>query len=162
VIAPIDEVDAAQVRVGMTARITLDAFGKRTFAGKVRRIAPYVLDREKQARTVDVEVELAATPDVEALLPGYSADVEILLASRDDVLRVPSDAVRDGNVLVVGSDGVLATRGVTTGLANWRHTEIVDGLAAGERIVAAHDEQGVVAGARVTVARTANGDGGKP
>ena len=64
------------------ARITLDAFGKRTFDGRVRRIAPYVTDREKQARTVDVEVEFISPPDDVQLLPGYSADVEILLDTR--------------------------------------------------------------------------------
>ena len=52
--APIDEVDAPGIRVDMPARIALDAFPKRTFMGRVRRIAPYVLDLEKQARTVDV------------------------------------------------------------------------------------------------------------
>ena len=41
----------------MPARITLDAFPASTFAGHVRRIAPYVLGVEKQARTVEVEVE---------------------------------------------------------------------------------------------------------
>jgi HlyD family secretion protein len=163
VTAPIDEVDAGQVRVGMTARITLDAFGKRAFVGTVRRVAPYVLDREKQARTVDVEVAFAAMQDGEALLPGYSADVEIVLAARDDVLRVPTDALRDGTVLVVGADGTVERRAVATGLANWRFTEVVDGLAAGERVVAAAgDAAGVVPGARVTVARAAGGNGGKP
>ena len=56
--APIDEVDAAKVRLGAEVRVTLDAFGDRVFAGRVRRLAPYVLDLEKQARTLEVEVEL--------------------------------------------------------------------------------------------------------
>lgn len=54
--APIDEVDAANVKVGQMARITLDAIKGKSFAGKVKRIAPYVLELEKQARTVEVEV----------------------------------------------------------------------------------------------------------
>ena len=94
--APIDEVDAAQLEVGMPARITLDAFRGRHFAGKVRRIAPYVLDLEKQARTVEVEVEFDRPRDARHLLVGYSADVEIVLATRDDVLRVPTEALLDG------------------------------------------------------------------
>lgn len=151
VIAPIDEVDAAHVRVGMPARITLDAFGRRPFAGRVRRIAPYVLDREKQARTVDVEVVFVDPPADTALLPGYSADVEILLATRDDVLRLPTDCVRDGVVLVVPPDGVLAARRVTTGIANWRFAEVTDGLAAGERVLASFDQPGLAAGVRVVV-----------
>ena len=55
--APIDEVDAANIKVGQGGRITLDAIKGKTFAGKVKRIAPYVLEVEKQARTVEVEVE---------------------------------------------------------------------------------------------------------
>ena len=47
--APIDEVDAPQIRVGMPANISLDAFSNEDFKGKVRRIAPYVLEMEKQA-----------------------------------------------------------------------------------------------------------------
>ena len=52
VTAPIDEVDAAQLKVGMTGRISLDAYRGKHFSGRVRRIAPYVLALEKQARTV--------------------------------------------------------------------------------------------------------------
>jgi HlyD family secretion protein len=151
VTAPIDEVDAARVQVGMAARVTLDAFGKRAFAGRVRRIAPYVLDREKQARTVDVEVEFAEPATDVALLAGYSADVEILLQQHDDAVRVPSEAVRDGTVFVRAADGTLTLRKVGIGLANWRFTEITDGLQPGEVVVLSRDRSGVVDGAEVKV-----------
>lgn len=156
VTAPIDEMDAARVRTGMTARITLDAFGKRSFAGKVRRIAPYVMDREKQARTVDVEVEFAATPADARLLPGYSADVEILIDARTDALRVPTECLREGGVvLVIGANGVLAARTIEPGLANWRFTEVLQGLQQGDRIVGTFDQKGVTDGVTVRVAADA-------
>ncbi|OGS93810.1 MAG: efflux transporter periplasmic adaptor subunit, partial [Gallionellales bacterium RBG_16_56_9] len=85
--APIDEVDAASVKVGQVARITLDAIKGKAFAGKVKRIAPYVLELEKQARTVEVEVEFTEPPNDENLLVGYSADVEIVHETRASVLR---------------------------------------------------------------------------
>jgi len=154
VTAPIDEVDAARVQVGMPARVTLDAFGKRAFAGRVRRIAPYVLDREKQARTVDVEVELAEPATDVALLAGYSADVEILLQQHPDVVRVPTEAVRDDSVFVRAADGTLSLRPVTTGLTNWRFTEITGGLRDGEVIVLSRDRDGVVDGAATTLDAT--------
>ncbi|NVM56783.1 MAG: efflux RND transporter periplasmic adaptor subunit, partial [Desulfobacterales bacterium] len=90
--APIDEVDAPEITPGMRARVSLDAFGDRRFDGKVRRIAPYVLDREKQARTVDVEVEFSNPEDIRQLLAGYSADVEIILDVHRDTLRIPTEA----------------------------------------------------------------------
>lgn len=162
VTAPIDEVDAARVRTGMTARITLDAFGKRAFAGKVRRIAPYVMDREKQARTVDVEVEFVEPPDADAkLLPGYSADVEILIDSHAEVVRVPTECLREGGVVfVIGSDGTLAARTIEPGLANWRFTEVVSGLQQGDRIVGTFDQKGLADGVRVRIANGTNA--GKP
>ncbi|MCX7193304.1 MAG: efflux RND transporter periplasmic adaptor subunit [Proteobacteria bacterium] len=55
--APIDEVDAANIKAGQVARITLDAIKGKSFAGRVKRVAPYVLELEKQARTVEVEVD---------------------------------------------------------------------------------------------------------
>src|SRR3989304_409150 len=75
--APIDEVDAVSIKVGQEGRITLDAIKGKQFPGRVKRIAPYVIDLEKQARTVEVEVEFAELPQAEKLLVGYSADVEI-------------------------------------------------------------------------------------
>ncbi|MDJ0806700.1 MAG: efflux RND transporter periplasmic adaptor subunit, partial [Gammaproteobacteria bacterium] len=95
--APIDEVDAPGIRVGMPARIALDAFSEREFTGQVRRIAPYVLDLEKQARTVDVEVDFDVPEDCDCLLPGYSADIEIILDQREAVLRIPTEAILEGN-----------------------------------------------------------------
>lgn len=147
--APIDEVDASSVRVGMEARITMDAFSGRTFAGRVRRIADYVLDREKQARTVDVEVEFVDPKDLHGLLPGYSADAEVILQRRKNVLWVPAEAVSsDHKVFVFHSKtGRLEERSVKTGIANWESVEIESGLKEGERIVLSIDRKGVRDGA---------------
>jgi HlyD family secretion protein len=101
VIAPIDEVDVAGIQVGMPVRITTDAHGKRIFQGQVRRVADYVLDVEKQARTVDVEVSFADPADFASLLAGYSADIEVIIDRREDVVRVSTEAVMtDGTVYV--------------------------------------------------------------
>ncbi|MBK1618059.1 efflux transporter periplasmic adaptor subunit [Lamprobacter modestohalophilus] len=147
--APIDEVDAAKVRLGLDARVTLDAFGDQALAGTVRRLAPYVLDQEKQARTVEVEVVIAEPPADRALLAGYSADVEIIIDRHEDVLRIPTAAIRAGepaSVLLL-ADGVLAERALETGLSNWEQTEVVSGLSAGEQVVLSLGREGVEAGA---------------
>jgi HlyD family secretion protein len=145
--APIDEVDATAIRTGMEARITLDAFPKTNFKGLVRRIAPYVLEVEKQARTVEVETVFADPPGNEDLLPGYSADVEIVLDVRGDVLRVPTEAVLEGNrVLVCRADGLIEERIIEQGLSNWQFTEVVSGLEPGELVVTSVDREGVKPG----------------
>jgi HlyD family secretion protein len=146
--APIDEVDAPRVKEGLPARISLDAFPGKKFPGHVRRVAPYVLDREKQARTVEIEAEFE-NPEGTGLLTGYSADVEVVLAERADALRVPSSVILPDHKVYVfdAATGKLATRPVETGVANWEFTEILGGLSAGERVVSSIDRAGVRDGA---------------
>jgi HlyD family secretion protein len=150
--APMDEVDAPKIRVGQPARITIDAYGKRQFEARVRRVAPYVTAVEKQARTVEVEVDFAKPDEIKELLVGYSANVEIVLDVRDNALRVPTAALLEGGkVLVYQADGgVLEERKVKTGIANWEYTEVLEGLQAGDRIAVSLEKEGVKAGARVT------------
>ena len=147
--APIDEIDAPLIRPGMTARIHLDAFSDRSFPGHVRRVAPYVLDLEKQARTVEIEAEFDDPED--GLLPGYSADVEIILESRENVLRVPTTVLRDGTRVFVfdSATGTISEREIVAGLANWEFTEVLSGLNEGDRVVSTVDREGVGDGAVV-------------
>ena len=147
--APIDEVDAAQLKKGLKGRITLDAYRGTHFAGKLRRIAPYVLALEKQARTVEVEVEFDYPGEAKHLLVGYSADIEIVVTGRDDVLRIPTPALMSGNrVLVLTTAGLLEERKIETGLTNWEFTEVKSGLSRGDRVVTSLEREGVKAGAR--------------
>ncbi len=154
--APIDEMDARRVALGQEVRVAVDSHRGEHFAGRLVRVAPYVQDSVEQNRTVEVEAELD-DPDLAAtLLPGTSADVEVILDRRDDVLRIPTAAIaQDAKVLVV-VDGLLEERTITTGLANWRTTEVLEGLHQGELVVIARDSPDIKAGAAV-VAREDSG-----
>jgi len=147
--APIDEVDAAHIKAGQTARITLDAIRGKTFEGRVKRVAPYVLELEKQARTVEVEIDFTEPPTAQNLLAGYSADVEIVHTAHPNVLRIPTQSLLEGKRVLIYQDGLLEERTVTTGLANWEQTEITGGLAEGDKIVLSLDQTGVKAGTKV-------------
>ncbi len=150
--APIDEVDVAAIRTGMPVKISLDAFADKTFVGKVRRVAPYVQDREKQARVVDVEVDFVNADDSNTMLPGYSADIEIILSQRDNALRIPTEAVLEGNkVLVYGADDLLREQTIESGLSNWSFTEVLSGLKAGDKVVISVDRDGVEDGAEARI-----------
>jgi len=150
--APMDEIDAPKIQPGQVVRISFEALPDRVFAGRVKRIAPYITAVEKQARTVEVDVAFDHPEEARGLLVGYSADVEIVLDTREDTLRVPTAALREGQrVLVLGDDGVLSERALKTGLANWDQTEVLEGLAAGERIVTSLEREGVTAGAQAVV-----------
>jgi HlyD family secretion protein len=164
--APIDEVDAPAVRTGQKALITMDAFPDRKFPGFVRRVAPYVLDVEKQARTVEVEAEIESSEgmnsggsgsdqpdsdqpdsDQQILLPGYSADVEIILSKRENVLRVPTQVILDGTRVFVLDGTMLVERTIDTGISSWEFTEVVAGLDEGDLVVLTVDREGVADGA---------------
>jgi len=147
--APMDEVDASRVLPGQTARITMDAFRDREFAGTVRRVADYVLDYEKQARTLAVEVSFDQPDQMERLLAGYSADVEVILQRSEQALRIPTEALFDGDqvLLLDRRTGLLQQQRVRPGLANWDFTEITEGLAVGDWVVTSIDREGVAAGA---------------
>lgn len=146
VTAPIDEVDAPGIRAGMDAEISLDAFPGEIFPATIRRVAPYVMAREKQARTVDIEAEFNQSS--KALLPGFSADVEVLLDINENVLFLPAQAVLDNErVLILNAEGIIEERAIKPGIRNWQVIEIVEGLQESDRVVLSIEREGVVAGA---------------
>ena len=151
--APIDEIDAPDVRSGMKAKITMDAFGEEEFLATVTRVAPYVLDLERQARTVEIE----ATFDnpQQYLLPGYSADVTIIIDTSEETLGLPTQAIMRGDkVYVIGDDNVIENRQLETGLSNWEFTEVLNGLELDDRIVLSVDRTGVKDGAKVEIEKS--------
>lgn len=134
--APIDEVDAARLKVGQSARVLLDAMPGRDFAATVTRIAPYVKELEKQARTVEVEAALTALSTDVPLLIGYSADLEVEVTRATDVLRVAaSSRADDGSVLRLEGDKLVRVV-PRWGVENWNWIEVAEGLAAGDRLAA--------------------------
>jgi len=155
VTAPIDEVDAPKIEVGLEARITLDAFREESFPGAVSRIAPYVMEMAKQARTVDVDVKFSNTDDIKKMLAGYSADVEIILEFRKDTLRIPTEAILDGKrvFLYQPSEEIILERIIEKGISNWAYTEVLSGLKRGDQIVINVDIAGVTDGITVEISQ---------
>ncbi len=149
--APMDEIDAPRIQPGLPVRITLEAMPGTVFEGRVKRVAPYITAVERQARTVAVDVDFVRPEEARGMLVGYSADVEIVLATRADTLRIPTSALREGRRVLVVEGDTLIERELETGVANWAFTEVLSGLAAGERIVTSLERDGVSAGAKVTL-----------
>jgi len=151
VTAPIDEVDAPEIRSGMIARISLDAFGKTFFEATVRRVAPYVLDKEKQARTVEIEVGVLESQRKPNMLPGYSADIEVIIDSHKQVLRIPTEAILEGQKVYVydDEDGSISNQEIKVGLSNWKFSEVLEGLQPGTKVVRTIDRAGLADGVYV-------------
>jgi HlyD family secretion protein len=149
--APIDEIESGAVRVGMPAAVSIDAFPGVRFPGHVSRIADYVLEVEKQARTVEVEVKFVSPPE-RNLLVGYSADIEITPEAKQNAVRVPTQAILQSREVLVYNPQTrkLESRALKTGISNWEFTEVTSGIAPGEQVVLSLDRAGVKAGARAT------------
>ncbi len=133
--APIDEVDAADIQIGDPVVIRLDAFREQKILGTVKRVAPYVQDFAKQARTVDVDVAFNKQV-LPRLLTGYSADIEIVLEKHKNVLYIPTDIIVDNQfVFIVNKGNRIEKKVIKLGLSNWQKTEVISGISDKDNLV---------------------------
>ena len=146
--APMDEVDSGRIAKGQPARLTVDSRPGRSFAARVVEVAPYVVDRLEQNRTVEIEIELDDAAEAASLLPGTSADAEVILSGRDGVLRVPTASLIEGGKVLVLERGRLVEKALQLGLRNWDFTEVTGGLEEGARVVVSLDRPEIKAGAK--------------
>ena len=146
--APMDEVDSGRIQKGQPARLTVDSRPGRSFAARVVEVAPYVVDRLEQNRTVEIEIELDDAAEAASLLPGTSADAEVILSGKDGVLRVPTASLIEGGKVLVLERGRLVEKALQLGLRNWDFTEVTGGLEEGARVVVSLDRPEIKAGAK--------------
>jgi multidrug efflux pump subunit AcrA (membrane-fusion protein) len=144
----------------MPVRVTLDAYPKVVFNGRIDRIAPAVRIDEK-VRVFDVEIRLE-TQGLE-LRSGMTANIEVSGERKEKVLTVPVESVfqRDDKEIVYVKKKVVApapegekkskdgkpdkdawkrffdTREIATGLADNARVEVLSGLKAGEEVALA-------------------------
>jgi HlyD family secretion protein len=85
------EADVGGIKVGQSARFTVDAFAGREFSGTVRQIR---LNSQILQNDVSYNVVIDVDNPDEALLPGMTAFVNIGIDQRTNVLRIPLSALR--------------------------------------------------------------------
>ncbi|HVE69829.1 MAG TPA: efflux RND transporter periplasmic adaptor subunit [Thermoanaerobaculia bacterium] len=157
--AGVNEVDIGKIRVGMPVKVTLDAYPKVAFNGKIDRIAPAVRIDEK-VRVFDVEIRLDAQG--RELRSGMTANIEVIGERKAKVLTVPVESVfkRDDQEVVYVKKAIdpkafaaeakkdekaqkedkdawkkfFDRRVITTGLADNAKVEILAGLKSGEEV----------------------------
>lgn len=155
--APMDEVDSARVAIGQPARVTVDSRPGQHFPARVVEVAPYVVDRVEQNRTVEIELELDDDAAAASLLPGTSADAEVILSSHDGVLRVPTSALLEGGRVLALEKDRLVEHALRLGVRNWDFTEVTGGLAEGALVVVSLDRPEIKAGAKARALSAARG-----
>lgn len=133
--------DATQVRPGAPA--SLEGWGGETpIPAEVARIEPYARTRISalgvEEQRVSIILRLTDPASAPLLGHGFRVDARITLSQVNDALRVPADAlVRQGGGWAVFriEGGRARLTPVRTGIGDDRHRVILEGLAAGDRVV---------------------------
>ena len=122
------------VKVGQEAALALTAYPEQRFTARVAYVAPML---DAKTRTAKVRFELPNSPD-QILRPEMYGTVE-LRVPLGERLVVPRTAVLDSGrrqvVFADGGDGRLVPREVRLGGRFDDAVEVLDGVAAGERVV---------------------------
>jgi multidrug efflux pump subunit AcrA (membrane-fusion protein) len=131
----IPQAQAGLLKVGDKADVTLSGI-ETPFPAKVSVVSPAL---DPNSTTVEVWVQLQNSK--EHLKPGSAVEVSMIVRSLPDALTIPAEALLtapDGTttVMVAGNDGRAHQRDVKTGIREAGRVQVVNGLEAGERIVA--------------------------
>jgi RND family efflux transporter MFP subunit len=144
--AGVSELEAGRLRVGMKARVAVQAKPGETFFGQLAAIAPEVDERNRHFK-----IEVRVPNDGRTLLSGMYATARIVEAAAQNAVLVPKESVvtKDGKRVVqrVQGDTVTAVE-VTEGFADGSRVQIKQGLAAGD-VVLADARRPVAAGTKV-------------
>jgi HlyD family secretion protein len=135
----VDESDIAKVYLGQAARIKVQSFPGRTFAGTVTKIAPLGVEKDN---VTTFEVQISIDNAGGELKANMTANAEIVLEEHKNVLTVPEQAViydkdRNASVWVPDAHGKDGHREVSikVGLSNGSRIEVLSGLHAGDKVV---------------------------
>jgi HlyD family secretion protein len=135
----VDEVDIGRVRLGQTARITVETFKDRKFEGRVTQISPIGAEKDN---VTTFEVKVSIDNPGNELKANMTANAEIVLEEFANSLIIPEsaisyDAKRNPTVDLVDPGAKGGKRKVTikTGVGNGTKTQVVEGLKQGDKIV---------------------------
>jgi RND family efflux transporter MFP subunit len=144
----VPERDAPSVRVGQAVRVLLEG-DPAAHAGRVARLSPSI---QEQNRTLNVEAEVANRDG--RLRPGSFARAEIVVEADRNAVMVPASTVvafAGLEKVFVVKDGKAVEQRIRTGRRSGDRVEILEGVAAGDPVVA--DPGSLVGGTPVTVTR---------
>ena len=139
----VTEKGSAQLKVGQTVRVLVDAYPGRSFEGKITAIEPQI---STDTRNIRVQATIANLDHI--LKPGMFATTTVVLPDKPAVVTVPETAVDytlygDSVYLITekkeddGKTSLTAVRTfVRTGNRVNGRAEILSGLKAGDRVVA--------------------------
>jgi HlyD family secretion protein len=135
----VDEADIGLVRLEQMARIRVETFKDRQFAGRVTQISPLGVEKDN---VVSFEVKVSIDNASGQLRANMSANAEIVLDEHKDTLLVPEKAViyDAQRAAWIETPDANAPKGrrrnqIKVGFSNGTRTEVVEGLKEGQKVV---------------------------
>ena len=131
--ANVFEKDLERVKRGQEVKVSVPAFPRSSFSGKVILVSSVV---DPETRSVKVRTEVP-NPDV-SLKPDMFANVQIITDLHRAAISIPQSAVlNDGGktVVFVSEGNGYKKRAVTAGIQSSDRVEILDGLQTGDKVV---------------------------
>lgn len=135
IIAEVDEIDVAEVAPDQKVEIGLDAYPGQTLSGTIVSLAPAALP---QRGSTVYEAIVGFDAEGLALRLDMGANLKIVSLEKEGVLLVPNRAIQPigrRKVVKVLDGRSIQEVEVITGLSNESETEIVEGLAEGQRML---------------------------
>jgi len=134
----VDENEVARIRLEQPARIRTEAFPKRTFEGRVRKIAP-LGQRIQNVTYFELEIDVV-DPDAQLLKPRMSGDADVIVEVAENTLFIPETALRyRGEQLYVEkvvreSSARSEPTDIAIGIVQDERVQVLSGLAEGDEV----------------------------
>lgn len=129
----IDEADIGQIKTGMIAQISLDAYSDQKFTGTIEKIIPSTKTTTSGATVVIVRININKS-DL-TFVNGLNGQAEVITKEEKSVLAVIPDAIREDNMVYVKQGDNFQLVKVETGLSSDNAVEIISGLTENQEVV---------------------------
>lgn len=153
----VEVLSTSAVKIGVGSKVLLDRWGGgRTLQGRVRVVEPAgftkvsALGVEEQRVRVLVDI-VSPGEEWKSLGDGYRVEAAFVLWEGSDLLLAPASALfrrGDGWAVFVAEAGRARLRDVKVGERNGLEAQVLDGLKAGEEVIA-HPDEKIAEGTRV-------------
>lgn len=123
----VDEYDMVKVSLGQKMVVTLDSYKSQVFEAVVDKIYPIMNER---SRTFRIEAHFVKVPP--KLYPNLTVEANIIIQIKKNVITIPKSYLVDDEYVILEND---EKRKVKTGLSDYNHVEILEGLSSNETII---------------------------
>lgn len=129
----IDETDIGKIKIGLPAKITLDAYPDTIYKGSIAQILPQTKTTASGATVIMVRIKLDTAPA--NFINGLSGEALVIIKSVKSAIIIPLEALRDDSTVFVQTENGLRPVKVTIGISSDTDVEIIKGLKEKEQVL---------------------------